>query len=157
MMRRVLFVAAVLFALAAVRPAQAQWGFGGYGTNYYGYGLPAGWYTGVNDRVPPYFALHPPVYYSGQVIQIPYGASPFAYPWGCPFGCPGMVTEEESMAVPPTKEPAPEPISVTNQFYKGKPGAGALTAPKNIKVERERGVMIPNPFFKPDNRVAKSK
>ena len=78
MMRRFMLAAVFLFACSAQQSAHAYWGFGGgYGTNYYGYGLPMGWYTGVNSRVPPYFSLHPPVYYSGQITRIPYGASPF--------------------------------------------------------------------------------
>ena len=45
-------------------------GFSGFGVsgNLYGLG---------KIPVPPYFALHPPVYYSGVVAR-PYGASPFA-------------------------------------------------------------------------------
>jgi hypothetical protein len=64
--------------------AEAQWG--GYG---YGYGFLNGgaWWNGsvysgvIEDQRPPYFALHPPVYYSYPVPRT-YGYSPFAYP-GC--------------------------------------------------------------------------
>ena len=40
--------------------------------------------SSLSERVaePPYFALHPPVYYSEQVIRRPYGVSPFAAPAG---------------------------------------------------------------------------
>src|SRR4051794_30986147 len=86
MLRRVLPALALLAVLALQSSASAQWGCGGYGTNYFGYGLQSGWYTGVQGRMPPYFALHPPVYYSGQIVRIPYGASPFANPWGVTYG-----------------------------------------------------------------------
>ncbi len=36
----------------------------------------------VNNYDIPYFALHPPVYYSGQITPRPYGVSPFAAPAG---------------------------------------------------------------------------
>jgi hypothetical protein len=52
----------------------------------YGYGGGWGWGGGfynvmIDDQRPPYFALHPPVYYSYPVPRT-YGYSPFAYP-GC--------------------------------------------------------------------------
>src|SRR5437870_3480881 len=48
----------------------------------------------------PYFALHPPVYYSEPVART-YGYSPFAYPFGSP-------TPEIEWA-PPKVEKKPEP------------------------------------------------
>jgi hypothetical protein len=50
----------------------SQLGFGGFGFR----NTP---YTLGQVPVPPYFALHPPVYYSAPVPR-PYGYSPFAYP-----------------------------------------------------------------------------
>lgn len=50
-------------------------GFGGYGGCADGLSL----YRGRQVPVPPYFALHPPVYYSAPVAR-PYGYSPFPYP-----------------------------------------------------------------------------
>ncbi len=55
--------------------AKAQgWGFGGGG---YWYGGP--WYNAYGLDNMPYYALHPPVYYSYPVPRT-YGYSPFAYP-----------------------------------------------------------------------------
>ena len=76
-------LAAALAAILLPAAAQAQYPYGGYG--YGGYG---GWGQRATDkgiyagsgRVPPYFALHPPVYYSHEIVRRPMGASPFAYP-----------------------------------------------------------------------------
>lgn len=65
-----------------------QLGFGGYGFR----NTP---YTLGQVPVPPYFALHPPVYYSAPVPR-PYGYSPFAYP--------GHVLTPEPVAPPQTIE-----------------------------------------------------
>ncbi len=49
-------------------------GFGGYG-QFGGFGRP---YAAGRIKTPPYFALHPPVYYNAPVPRS-YGYSPFAY------------------------------------------------------------------------------
>jgi hypothetical protein len=102
--------ASVLFVLAlvlmSVSQARACDGYGGYG---YGCGL--GWlYNSLDYRVP-YFAAHPPVYYSYPVPRT-YGYSPFAYP-------PGVMTPDVEMDtvpleiinpyVPSSQQTAPEP------------------------------------------------
>lgn len=53
------------------------WGYGmGYGYGSFpGYGVP----DCISVRTPPYFAVHPPVYYSTRYAR-PYGISPFAAP-----------------------------------------------------------------------------
>jgi hypothetical protein len=53
------------------------------------------YYSGYSGQSIPYFALHPPVYYSYPVPR-PYGYSPFAYP-------PGVLTPEVSVQVSPPK------------------------------------------------------
>jgi hypothetical protein len=65
--------------------ASAQFG-GGYGLGFYNYG--GGAYGGGYGNLGhiPFYALHPPVYYSYPVAR-PYGYSPFAYP-------PGVMTPE---------------------------------------------------------------
>ncbi|QDU88683.1 hypothetical protein Pla175_20640 [Pirellulimonas nuda] len=67
---------AIVFAVVAGSTAacNAQCGGGGYG---YGYGIGA-LYQSLEYNVP-YFAAHPPVYYS-QPVPRTYGYSPFAYP-----------------------------------------------------------------------------
>lgn len=87
----VLLVAAVAACFASVREAQAQngsivvhrtatVGFGNGGYGYGAYGNPWGWGPSTQTLgyipTPPYFALHPPVYYSHNVRR-PYGVSPF--------------------------------------------------------------------------------
>lgn len=52
-------------------------GLGGYGG--FGYGLRPSPYSLGQVPIPPYFALHPPVYYSMPVART-YGHSPYAYP-----------------------------------------------------------------------------
>ena len=164
MLRRALFTVALLAVLAVQTPAQAQWGcgyaLGGYGMNYYGNGLPVGWYTGVQGRMPPYFALHPPVYYSGQIVRIPYGASPFATPWGVPYGMPAVSAPAMPAAASVATTPAAESVTIENEFYKRE---GALRAPRSNRAEQrsqvshEQGLMIDNPFYRPASRVARNK
>jgi len=92
--------AAILFPAAA----QAQYPYGGYGYGGWGqmnYGQ--GIYRGSNF-VPPYFALHPPVYYSHEINRRPMGASPFAYPsWYAPpsqqAAADAQIREEESRRI----------------------------------------------------------
>jgi hypothetical protein len=55
------------------------WNYG-YGRGIAGYGG----YAYLAPRIsfvptPPYFALHPPVYYSAQIYRRPYGWSPYAF------------------------------------------------------------------------------
>ncbi len=70
-------VALLVFGAVMAQPAVAQTGWGQWGAW-------GGYYGGLNYNVytqdpAPYFALHPPVYYSRPVPR-PYGYSPFAYP-----------------------------------------------------------------------------
>jgi len=83
---RILCTLGTFLALALTSAAaQAQYGspngFGPYGG--YWFGAP---YTFYQHEDVPYFALHPPVYYSLPVPRT-YGYSPFAYP-------PGTMTPE---------------------------------------------------------------
>jgi hypothetical protein len=57
----------------------------------------------------PYFALHPPVYYSHWIPRT-YGYSPFAYPFGSPT--PEIVPET------PKPEKKPEPKTTLNPYAK---------------------------------------
>lgn len=90
--------ACVAVAMVAGR-AEAQWG---YSYPYLG-ANPYSIY--VNDQRLPYFAQHPPVYYSTPVHRT-YGYSPYAYP-------PGYTTPTTSRAVtiinPFVAQPAPAP------------------------------------------------
>ena len=74
-----LAVVAAALVVAGTAPAQAHNGYG-FGTVGYGsFGQLGSPYALGRIPVPPYFALHPPVYYSQPVART-YGHSPFAYP-----------------------------------------------------------------------------
>lgn len=72
------FVVAAIAAYSLTQePAKADYGaWGGF----------APWYTGYTREHIPYYAMHPPVYYSYPVPR-PYGWSPWAYP-------PGVMTPD---------------------------------------------------------------
>lgn len=72
----------VVLAWGAVEAtAQAQMP-GPFGAPNYLYFLPSNLYPNADAAgSPPYFSIHPPVYYSYPVPR-PYGFSPFAYPPG---------------------------------------------------------------------------
>ncbi len=86
----------------------------------YGYAFPRLGYTPYQV---PYFALHPPVYYSYPVPR-PYGYSPFAYP-------PGTMTPE---IAPPT------PVIIQNKFVPPK------SAAKSQDQVAQAPLRIVNPF-----------
>jgi hypothetical protein len=77
MIRTFLSVACVAAALATPNAASAFWPYGGYGG---GYGWGWGYIQPTNKvPAPPYYAVHPPVYYSPHITARHYGASPFAW------------------------------------------------------------------------------
>jgi hypothetical protein len=133
-------------------PAQAQY-LDGYG---FGAGLGFGGYgnQGLGNRANayklPYFAVHPPVYYSGDIVRRPYGVSPFAAP-------PGIMPVEMQVA--------PQSIEIVNQYYQmkpqsvpytnskdgassGEPTASEATAPKDsevVPVDKQSDDSTPSP------------
>ena len=82
-------------------------GFRGNGFNgrRSGFGLGLGFGAGYVDRpvTPPYFAMFPPVYYSG-IVRRPYGISPYAAPAGIP---PVELQIQQTVA----------PVTVKNPFF----------------------------------------
>jgi hypothetical protein len=127
-------LAAALAAILLPAAAQAQYPFGGYGYGGYGgwgqmnYGQ--GYYVG-SGRVPPYFALHPPVYYSHEIIRRPMGVSPFAYPsWYAP---------PSGQAAAAAAYQAPPPMLVENPFVKKAPAA-------NVSTELPTSLEVTNPY-----------
>jgi hypothetical protein len=123
--------AAVIFPAAA----QAQYPYGGYGYGYGGWGqmnYGQGIYRGSNF-VPPYFALHPPVYYSHEINRRPMGASPFAYPsWYAP-------PSQQAAADAPYQ--APQPLMVENPYVKAK-----APAPANASADQPASLEVTNPY-----------
>jgi hypothetical protein len=102
-------------------------GFGGFSSDVWGF---AELYRELLNNVP-YYALHPPVYYSYPVPRT-YGYSPFAYPgyFMTPEGCEPQPLDIINPHVPaPTQKPAsveteraaavqraPEPLVILNPF-----------------------------------------
>ncbi len=86
-MKAVLIAATLLVAsLAFCNESQAQYSGGGFnsggiysGLPYHGFGYSGSLYGLGYVPVPPYFALHPPVYYSAEIRRRPMGDSPYAY------------------------------------------------------------------------------
>lgn len=107
--------------------AHAYDGYYGYGFPWFGYGNngPAAYALG-NIPAPPYFALHPPVYYSHPVART-YGSSPFAYSGNFPYQA--QVAAPRLMANPriELRQPAPKaktaahvavtPVRIANPYY----------------------------------------
>lgn len=91
----------------------------------YGWGWPYSVYT--LDPIP-YFALHPPVYYSYPVAR-PYGYSPFAYP-------PGVMT--------PEREPS-QPQVLYNPHLPGAPVKQPKLTPPQVHTAR-RPLRLVNPY-----------
>jgi hypothetical protein len=121
------FLAAGLLALAGqTASAQGPWGGVGYGGFGYGYGYP---YFTTSVPTPPYFALHPPVYYSLPVPRT-YGYSPFAYP-GCVM-TPELVAPET--IINPHVQPLPMPKDAK---------------PMEKKTSGRVAQVIVNPYFVP--------
>ncbi|MDA7977755.1 MAG: hypothetical protein MPJ50_03165 [Pirellulales bacterium] len=114
-MKRVLLIAAcaALFISTGVPTAQAN---DGYGFGFYPqYG---------RDHIP-YYALHPPVYYSYPVPR-PYGWSPFAYP-------PSVMTPEVDLSA------AIAPKTIDNPYVKikqvpRKPAESHTTAIEPVRI-----------------------
>jgi hypothetical protein len=123
------------FALSiAGGTAQAYDGWG-YAFPWFGYGNngPAAYALG-NIPAPPYFALHPPVYYSHMITPRSYGRSPFACPCNCHHGgrpiAAARIMANPLIQIKPTA-PAKEsesnakaavavaavPTRITNPFY----------------------------------------
>jgi len=135
-------------------------GYSGIGADY-GVGIAGLWGFDLNgyDNQIPYFAAHPPVYYSGPIAR-PYGDSPYPYPPGLfapavAEGGPQMIINpyaQPSKTAPSTPAPSnaapsnplPEPPAPTNPPSKTvKPTAGhtaSFIEPLSPSVE-----MLPSP------------
>ena len=88
---------------------------------------PCGWGCGnrgvyTHDRIP-YFAQHPPVYYS-YVVPRPYGYSPYAYP---------------ETVMTPERAPAVKPAMLINPFV---PQQADVPAPKTAGTTSRRVQVI---------------
>jgi hypothetical protein len=129
----------VLIALAlalTTTAASAQMCGGGYGCGYdYGY-----LYNSLDYNVP-YFAAHPPVYYSYPVPRT-YGYSPFAYP---PYVMTPDVAEESV------------PIEITNPYVPSTKQEQPQSQSDKTAVRNERRVeplVIINPYVSTKESIA---
>lgn len=134
-MRSILFGLALLAACAASSSAQAFNGCGGYG-------LGAGFlYNSLDYRVP-YFAAHPPVYYSYPVPR-PYGYSPFAY--GPDVRTPEILAESQ-------------PLEINNPYVPSSIKSSASTpADQTVETKPARKavepLMVTNPYVFSDSVI----
>jgi hypothetical protein len=135
---------AVLFASAMAQDAQAQRLYGyrnGFGPGGYN-GCGSSLYSLGRIPVPPYFALHPPVYYSG-IRPTTYGSTPFAKR---PSRVDFPVHELPGPAAKPTSSPVRSvqaPKVVLNPFVNS---SEDLDVEKPAKVQTVRVIL--NPFVR---------
>lgn len=110
-----------------------------------GHGFRAAPYWGshgyANRRTLPYFALHPPVYYSHPVAR-PYGYSPFALP-------PGMMPAE-------FKAPS-QPEEIINPHYQPKAKKEKAKEEKKASNRTARVQIIENPYYRPSRAKSDSR
>lgn len=120
----------VVLALSSAAPSVVSAANGqpfGCGSGWGGYYPFYGYNRGQQQYIP-YFALHPPVYYS-QPVPRPYGYSPFAYPPGTMTPDVPQVTSEITINpfVPrkattdntADKTAEAEPLRIRNPYYYG--------------------------------------
>lgn len=153
MMKAAMICVTVLAAsLMFTNESQAQNYVGGFGSGFgcYGYGYSQSWYV----PVPPYYALHPPVYYSHEIVRRPVGDSPYAYPSRRPAAeprrqfsrnpfVPDAVTGEGSQQAAQDTDSVAQVMR--NPFYSDDP------------VSLAESQLIKNPYYaKPEAVVAQS-
>lgn len=140
MKTRVLFLAVATAAMICLSTPQAQADNGcgcGYG---YGYGL--GYLYNSLDYNVPYFAAHPPVYYSYPVPRT-YGYSPFAYP-------PNVMTPEAA--------PEVKPVQIVNPYVpKAEEKSPAGNEDRTVDARRQpKPLVVVNPYVASDRTVAQA-
>jgi hypothetical protein len=124
-MRPTLAIATLVACLIFATESKAQEWYGGGlrgGLRHPGFGYSGTLYGLGYIPVPPYFALHPPVYY-GQRVYRSYGDSPYAYAPRRPAPQPRRQVVVNPFT-PKTQETSQEPAEkvaaakmITNPFY----------------------------------------
>lgn len=135
LMQRLRLWGSCLLVLCFAAPARAD--YGDLGLAYlFGYGGFAA--SGPRSYVPspPYFALHPPVYY-GQRYSRPYGVSPFAS-WP-------QLQPAQSYA----PRPANWPAAPATCLHCAQPIAETVHADGIVEVAPAEPLEIENPYFQP--------
>src|SRR5688500_14252264 len=125
-------IGAVTASASAQGGGCGPWG----GMPYGNWGYPS---NAINVPTPPYFSLHPPVYYSHAVPRT-YGYSPFAYP-----GC--VMTPEVEVAAMPETIINPHLLPTPK---KDSPDAKPEAKKSSGKVAAQ---IIINPFYQPTEKV----
>jgi hypothetical protein len=95
--------------------------------------------TAYSQESIPYFALHPPVYYSYPPVPRTYGDSPFPYP-------PGM----SAFLAYNSSNSSPQPQIVKNEYIDE-------ASPADQQYQTRMPLRIPNPFVKQSDDVKMSK
>jgi hypothetical protein len=131
MIRNLCLTAAVVLCLSLPSNAGAYWPYLGYGGYGYGWG-----FNQATDYIPapPYFAVHPPVYYAPHITARHYGASPYAW---LPGMQPITYVPEGGIAIQKT-----QPVMLANTFIT-EPGATSVSAVASTDV---KPLKIENPF-----------
>jgi hypothetical protein len=120
--KRILISLGCAVALAFARSACGQYVTYGspYAPAYWG----CGYQTTCHDSHVPYFALHPPVYYSYRVART-YGYSPFAYP-------PDVYLSNEGETSGLQQPGQPLPLRIDNPFVEQSGGSGVTKSRKPV-------------------------
>lgn len=131
-LRQALIAAAILSAsawLASDANAQQFCQRGGFYNGWFSgpLGYASNPYTLGYVPTPPYFALHPPVYYSHPVKRS-YGLSPFAAP-------------------PAVAEPTPEPLLLANPFVTQEERDSVPVKEDHVAQAEPKPQMIENPYL----------
>lgn len=151
MIRSRLIIAGLLIVASTAVSAKAQDGLNGLGLAYlYGYNGGLSPYRSFN-ATPPYFALHPPVYY-GQRYKRPYGASPFAA-W------PQLQAAEGYAPVPASKSSqCCQAAMIINPYAPDAPEAAPAEVHGGVVSRvRTEPLVIENPYYQPQERLAAAK
>lgn len=140
---RKIVAASIAFSIAALftateANAQINSGFGfgvgigqaGIGARFPGF---ANFGTARRRAGLPYFAQHPPVYYSG-IVRRPYGISPFAAPAGI---------RPVELDVAPVRV---NPVKIVNPYAKGVQPISGKEVKKKAGM-KNRSAKVVNPFF----------
>jgi hypothetical protein len=138
-----LVMVAALFAAAPTASAQGYDGCYGGGWGW-GYDM-GGLYNSLDYNVP-YFAAHPPVYYSYPVPRT-YGYSPFAYP-------PYVMTPDVEMGSEQPMEIVNPYVPSTQQTPKANADQSAAAEPQ--KNRQPEPLVIINPYVAGAGSIAKA-
>jgi len=172
-LRLLIAAAAMLFVVNLETPLHAQQaigggipGFAGFRPRVAGFSGGFGGYTTLFDLyrtgqipLPPYYALHPPVYYGQREYQT-YGRTPFAFPYTWwqqnMYGSPGLGAPLAPGAGRPISI-SRKPVVVTNPYLDGDVASTSANRyeinlqpnPHLETLSAAASRIMQNPFYKP--------